>query len=163
MIRLLGLGVFLTVVFKLSLPGRIISTLNRWLDAAYLSTLVDRLTEIEKEQELDFNRARARWEQEKYKGETAYLVYTITEEEVPAVELRGGTVFRPLQNWNIPGNYVFTALERSLLQQWMLEVTQSVSQGKVGDSEIPGPWLLHIGRARYEDPESCLAPRVLPQ
>lgn len=149
---MLGFLMVARLLYRRTAFGRFSHAVNDVMRTTDVFIKGEKLKNIEREQELGINRAQRRWEDERYGGvHEALRPYAIEEEDLPEVEMRDGSISRPLSTWDITGAYLFKLSEYNALMRW-LEMKTAVAAGhKVGPFDADGFWLLHIGRERWND------------
>jgi hypothetical protein len=138
-----GLFVALNFLYKFSLLGRASRTVQSWLGA--LDDLVDqeKLKRLKEDQFLDLNREKERWEVGQFHIEVL-LPYHIRPADLPHIDSL---------NW-VVGDYVFKTREWMSVWMWIGVKAQNVGSSEKILSPVDGPWLLEIGRRRWDHTET---------
>jgi hypothetical protein len=138
---MLGLLATVRLLLKATLPRRMGRVVAGWADTVDVLVKKERLGHIEREQYLDINRDRRRWEGERYGAVEVFLEFHIAPEDLPHTEAF---------HWAI-GDFVFKTSEWVDLWNWLDVKTWNATNEEKMNIGVDGHWLLEVGRRRWAD------------
>ena len=141
---MLGLFSMLRFAFRSTLPGKMIQAVEAFAEASDLVVKRVQLSLIEEEQELDLNRAKKKWEAERYEVIETLRLYRITPEDLPHPEAF---------HWAV-GEYIFKLSEWVQLWDWIGVKLHNATHAEKLQTGIDGLWLLEVGRRRAAHPKT---------